>query len=316
MARVTSTDRRAWVLYAAVAIAVGFVDYRVRPGNQQTYPITEYIPGVIAGKYGAPADYRVLAPFAIDFFTRLTGLDPLTGFVVSRVLVIYASLVALHAYVRVWFSSAAAAGATLGVAALLPLTCTNGWANPDSFPELALFTLGCLLIARKRDAWFLPLLVVASLNRETAVFLVVLWGSYRLPGAWRREAPRFAGFALVWLVIYAGLRVLRGYQPYELWMLEQNIASLTIAPPGYDPYRRIFGFFWLLFLAAPTWLAIYGSRLPRTPIFMRRTLPALAAFLVTCFTISKIIEARIFIPAIPLLLPAVVRSFVEPETVD
>jgi hypothetical protein len=309
-------DRQAWLLYVALAIAIGFVDYRVRPGNLQTYPVTTYMPGVIAGTYGAPADYRILAPLSIQWFTRLTGLDPLLGYVVSRVIVIYVSCLALHAYVRHWFGTGAAVAATLGVAALLPLTFTNGWANPDAFLELALFTFGCLLVAQKRDAWFLGLLVVASLNRETAVFLVVLWACYRLPDGWRREAPRLALYLGAWAAVYAGLRWARGFQTYELWMLRENIASLAIAPAGYDPYRRIFGLFWILFLAAPAWLAVRASRLPGTPAFMRRSLPAAAAFVLTCCLISKVIEARIFMPAIPLLLPAVVRAFAEPDAAD
>ena len=306
-------ERQAFWLYVAVAIAVGFVDYRVRPGNLQGYPVTEYIPGVIAGTYGAPADYRVLAPFTIDFFSRATGLGPLLGYVVSRILFIYLGLIATHVYVRQFFSSGAAVAAVLGTAALLPLTFTNGWANPDSFPELALFTLGCLFVARRRDGLFLAALAAATLNRETAVFLVLLWGSHRLPGAWRKELPRLAAFAFVWLAIYAGLRWLRGYQSYELWMLGQNLDSLVPAPAGYDPYRRIFGLFWIILLAAPTALAVRGSRLPGTPPFIRHTLPVFAAFIVTCCLISKVIEARIFVPAIPLLLPGVIRAFTDPD---
>jgi len=313
MAGVTRADRQAWLLYAAAAIAIGFVDYRIRPGNLQTYPITDYIPKVMTGTYGAPADYRVLAPFTIDFFSRASGLGPVLGYVVSRLIFIYAGLIVTHAYVRQFFSSGAAVAATLGVAALLPLTFTNGWANPDSFPELVLFTLGCLFVAQRRDAAFLIALVLATLNRETAVFLVLLWGSYRLPGAWRRELPRFAAYALVWVAIYAGLRWLRGYQPYDLWMLGQNIANLRPSPPAYDPYRRVFGLFWLLFLVPPTVLAVRGSREPGTPAYISRALPVFAAFVITCCVISLAIEARIFVPAIPLLLPAVVRAFAEPE---
>jgi hypothetical protein len=308
----TRADRQAYWLYAAVAIAVGFVDYRVRPGNLQTYPVTEYIPRVIAGAYGAPADYRVLAPFTIDFLSRVTGLGPLLGYVVSRVAFIYLGLIATHVYVRQFFGSGAAIAGVLGAAALLPLTFTNGWANPDSFPELVLFTLGCLFVARRNDALFLLTLIAATLNRETAVFLVLLWGAHRLPGAWRTALPRFAGYALVWAAIYVGVRWLRGFQSYELWMLGQNIDSLVPAPAGYDPYRRIFGLFWILFLAAPTVLAVRGSRLPGTPPFIRHALPVFAAFIVTCCLISKVIEARIFVPAIPLLILGVIRAFAEP----
>ena len=310
MARVTRADRLAFLLYIAVAVAVGFADYRVRPGNLQSYPVNEYIPGVLNGTYGAPANYRVLAPYLIDAFTRASGIDPLVAFVVTRLVFIYASLLALHAYARHWYSSAAAVAGVLGVAALLPLTFTNGWANPDSFPELLLFTIGCLLVAQARPALFAVVLAIATLNRETAGFLVLLWAAAmfgRVPA--RRYGLQLVSFVLIWATIYIGLRWGRGYQPYELWMLPQNLRDLQFAPAGYDPYRRVFGVFWIILLAVPAWIAIDVARQRATPVFIRRTLPVAAAFAVTCLRISKVIEARIFTPMFPLLMPAVLGAF-------
>jgi hypothetical protein len=309
-----SRDRLALLLYVGVAVAVGFTDFRVRPGNLQAYPVTEYIPGVLAGTYGAPATYRVLTPFLVDWFIRATGVDPLVGFVVTRLFFIYAALVTLHVYARQWYSAPAAVAGTLGVAALMPLTFTNGWANPDSFPELFLFTLGCVLVARRNDLWFLVLLAVATLNRETAVFLVILWGCYRLPGRWARaDIARLAGYTATWAAIYVGLRWLRGFQSYKYWMLIDNLRAMRIPPPGYDPYRRVFGFFWLILLVIPGWLAVRGSRLQHAPAFAVRTLPAALVFFVVCLLISSVIEARIFVPMFPLLLPAVLAAFVTPD---
>lgn len=310
MARVTRQDRLALILYVGVAVAVGFVDFRVRPGQQQDYPVTHYIPGVLNGTYGAPATYRVLAPFLTDLFIRVTGIDALIGFLITRLIFIYAALVALHAYARHWYSPGPALGGTLGVAALLPLTFTNGWAHPDSFPELCLFTLGCLLVARGNDLLFFFVLILATLNRETAVFLVLLWGCYRLPGRWSRgDLARLAGYALTWIAIYAGLRWLRGFQSYQYFTFWANVNALKPVPPGYDPYRRIFGYFWLVLLVIPGWFAVRASRMPGAPAFVRRVPPVAGAFVAVCFVISMVIEARIFVPMFPLLLPGVMWVF-------
>jgi hypothetical protein len=314
VARLTPRDRLALVLYIGVAVALGFVDFRVRPGNQQAYAVTDYIPGVLKGTYGAPATYRVLAPFLIDLFTRVIGADPLVGFVVTRLVFAYGALVALHAYARHWFGPGAAIGGTLGVAALLPLTFTNGWANPDSFPELLLFTLGCLLIARRNDLLFLFVLILATLNRETAAFLVLLWGCYRLPeGRARKDLARVAAYGFTWLAIYAGLRWLRGFQSYDYFMFWQNLDAFKPVPPGFDPYRRVFGYFWLVLLIVPGWLAVRAGRMPGVPTFMKRCVPVAAAVIVVCFMISKVIEARIFVPMFPLLLPGVLWVFAQPD---
>lgn len=314
MAGLSRQDRLALVVYISVAIAIGFTDYRVRPGFQQDYGLVKYIPGVLDGTYGPPANYRVLAPYSIDLFIRFTGLPPLIGFVVARLLVIYAALVTTHLYLRHWYSAAASVGGTLGVAALLPLTFTDGWAHPDSFPELFLFTLGCLLIARKQDVVFLFVLVLATLNRETAAFLVLLWASYRLAGDRSHATIGWAaGYALTWALVFAGLRWYRGLQHYDYVMLRENWEGLKPAGAEFDPYRRVFGLFWLVLLAAPVWLAVKAALAHEAPTFMRRALLVAGAFLLTCCTISKVIEARIFLPMFPLLLPAVVSVFTPPE---
>ena len=315
MAGLTRQDRFALVLYVSVAIAIGFADYRVRPGMQQDYGLVTYIPGVLDGSFGAPAIYRVLAPYTIDLFIRFTGIAPLVAFVISRLLFIYAALATTHVYLRQWYSPAASAGGTLGVAALLPLTFTDGWAHPDSFPELFLFTLGCAFVARKRDLAFLVVLVLAVLNRETAAFLALLWASFRLS---EKVSPttlwRAAAFALVCVAIYAGMRWLRGMRHYDYVMLRENWANLKPAGPGYDPYRRVFGLFWLILLAAPVWLAGKGLMASDMPLFIRRAVPVAGLFLVTCWTLSRVIEARIFLPMFPLLLPAALAAFTAPRS--
>ena len=66
----------AMAVYAAAAVATGFVDLRVR--SYPDYAYQTYIPAVIDGTYGAPAIYRVLMPFGFDWLVRATGAAPST----------------------------------------------------------------------------------------------------------------------------------------------------------------------------------------------------------------------------------------------
>ena len=52
---------------------------------------------------------------------RKTAFEPLAAFLATRGMVIYAALVATHAYLRQWYSPPVAIGAILWVAARLPL---------------------------------------------------------------------------------------------------------------------------------------------------------------------------------------------------
>jgi hypothetical protein len=296
-------DTLALVVYAGATLALGFADFRMRRFPLKV--VAEYIPGVIDGTYGAPAIYRVLAPYTTHYFSAWTGVDPLVGFLVTRLVWIFAALVSVHFLLRVWYSPAASLGGSLAVAAFLPLTFTNSWAHPDSFPELCLFTLGCLAVASRRDVLLYPVLALAALNRETAIFLVLLWavvrwGTTSLPSF----VMRVAGYAAAWAVVYGGLRWWRGVQHYQYWMLDQNLGVLKILPEAFDPYTRVVAYLGLVFLAIPIWLAVKGARTPGAPVFFKRSLPVAALFFVTCVLFSALAESRIFLPLVPLLWPA------------
>ena len=311
--RVDASDAVALVVYAGLAIALGFADFKMRrfPG----WVVTDYLPGVLNGSYGAPATYRILAPYLTHYFTVWTGLEPLLAFLITRLFVIYAALVATHFYLRHWYSTAASLAGGLAVAAFMPLTFTNNWAHPDSFPELCLFTLGCLAIARRNDRALYVLILIATLNRETTAFLVMLWATVR----WGTMRPfeflaRLGSYTFVWAVVYVGLRWWRGLQHYQYWMLDQNIDILQILPAGFDPYTRIVGYLGVVFLLIPAGLAIKGARMPDAPPFFSRALPVCGLFVVTSLLFSALAESRIFLPVVPLLLPGALCVFVRPQS--
>ncbi len=64
--------------------------------------------------------------------------------------------------------------------------------QPSSVLDLALFTVALLAIVRDRDPLLVPLMVVATLNRNTSIFILatyVLWHSPALRGGLRVGAP-------------------------------------------------------------------------------------------------------------------------------
>jgi hypothetical protein len=290
-------------LYVSMAVASGFVDLRVRTHARHAYE--RYIPGVLDRSYGAPGIYRVLIPYTLDAITRITRIAPETVWLATRWLFFLAAFVAMHVYLRTWFETA---GALLGVAlvgATLPLTFTNSWAHPDHIPELALFTAGCWAIARNRFAWLVAWLVLATLNRETAVFLVLL---YALVHPWTRDhLARVARLGAVWATVFVGLRLALGVGHYDYWQLGRNLEFLKLLPPAYDVYYRAYAYFGLV-LAAPFLIWALVS-LRRQPSFCRRALLVVPPFVLVSFTISSIIETRIFTPLYPLVLPGALCAF-------
>jgi hypothetical protein len=295
----------AVVFYLTVALGMGFADHRMRRFPEHV--ITNFMPGVLAGSYGAPDIYRPLSPWIFTKFAELTGWTPLVSFLVLRGITIFGSLVATHLLLRTWFSAATSLGATLGVAALMPLTFTNSWAHPDTFVELLIFSLGCRAVALRQNVWFGVVLAIGMLNRETTGFLTLLWAAdrwtdRRRPGTWLTAVS----YGSIVVGAYAGLRWLRGFQHYRYWMLPENLRAVQLLPAGFDPYLRIAGIFWLALLAVPAGLSIWTIRDPEAPAFMRASVMTAGALLIVSLMLAAIIEVRVLTPLFALLAPPMV----------
>jgi hypothetical protein len=296
---------RRWMfvaLYATVAVACGYMDFRMR--QYPDIPWKDFMPSVVDGTAEAPGLYRVFTPLTTTWFIRATGLAPVEGWLLSRLLWFMACLLAFDWYLRTWYSDVASFGGTLFVAATLPLTFTNSWAIPDQLPELAFFALGAGAIARGRDGWFAAWLTLAAFNRETAVFLVLLYAVARPLTA--AHAARTAAFGALWFGIYAGLRAWRGLQSYDYWQIWRNIRFLGLLPPGFDPYKRAYAWFVIALFGPPA--AVIWARWDAVPPFARRALLVVPAVLAVATVFSSIIETRIFTPLYALMLPAVVAA--------
>jgi hypothetical protein len=294
----TQRDRWCLLLYVSLAVATSFADLRMR-----AYPakvVQTYIPGIVNGTEEAPGRYRVLAPFLVYDLARLSGASLQAVWYVTRLLWFLAAYVAIHFYLRTWFDTGPAFAGVALTAGTLPLLFTNSWAHPDHIPELALFTAGALAIARGRDVMFAILLALASLNRETAVFLVLLY-AIAAPLS-RARLLRAAAFALEWLVIYVSLRYARGLQHYEYWQLVRNLEFLKLLPPAFDPYYRAYAYFGLVAIGPMAYLALKADG----PLFMRRALLVVPVFVAVAFLFSSIVESRIFTPVLTLVLPGVI----------
>ena len=298
-------SRRAiWfvLLYVTLALATGFADLRMRAHAELA--VTKFIPEVVAGTEFAPGKYRVLVPFFNTYLSRATGLTPLTVWYVTRLLWFFAAYCVMHVYLRTWFTAERALTGVALVAASLPLTFTNSWPHPDHAAELALFPLAALAIARERDAWFAAVLPLAALNRETSVFLVLLYAVTR--PLTRTHVIRTAAFAGEWLIVYAGLRIVRGYSPYDMWQAGRNLVDLTIPlPAAYDPYYRAYAYF-VVALFGP--MLAFALTARHAPLYVRRALLVVPAVVTVAFLFSNIIETRIFTPLYACLLPALLYA--------
>ena len=287
------------VVLALLSFSSAFADLRMRTYGSKPY--VEFIPAVVSGTADAPERYRVLLPFTIAGLSNGVGLSLANAWHLVRFISFVAAYVLMFAYLRRWFSETASLFGTTLVAATLPLTFTNSWAHPDHIAELALFTAGCAAIAANRVWALAAILAVATLNRETAIFLVPL---YLVTASSVRERLIAAGLlAAEWAGMFVALRVWRGFVGYDYFQAQRNLQFLKLLPSAYDPYYRIYAYFAIV-LFGGLLLVAAGASGPR-PLFISRALLVVPLFCVVAFSISSIIESRIFTPLYPLIMPAV-----------
>jgi hypothetical protein len=212
---------------------------------------------------------RLLVPALIAGVSRL-GVSWDRAFSLVRLATIVAAYLVFFYYLRGWFDPTIAMAGFLFMCATMPLTFSNWHELPTDFPELLFFTLAYWVLRENRVGWLVPLVAVATLNRETAVFIPVLAFLANLHrGIWRAVLLGMA-LGVTWAVPYCALRWWTGVPLVgsygSTW--SHNQAGLVRLLENWNPFNHYLYYLWLL---GPLWLApILGYR--NLPLMLRRAM--------------------------------------------
>lgn len=275
-------------LYLGLGLCSGAIWMNI--ANLQALPSWHF--EMITGRAPAPNQYRPLTPWLAELLRNLLpGQNLFYSYMLLRGLVTGLTLWLFDRYLRTWFNRSAAAGGALALAAIIPFTYYRVVQESDPL-NLLVITTAFFLLARGRDLLLIPLVVLGTLNRETAAMIPAVY----LLARWRERPltevlPRTAMLALCWIVVYAGL--LGGYGRREYYcdpiMLSRNLAS---AFPTLQ-VALVFGALWAL--------AVLGAK--RTPTLLRRGLWVVAPYLALHYVVAMVNEVRLFLPLAPLVIP-------------
>ncbi len=251
----------------------------------------------------SPYRYRVLAPFAAEWLINLfsVGFPAEKAFLLAYAIydwiAILLSLVFLFFWLRIWFESEPATVGVLFVAATMPIAFQDHYFQPWSLLEPALFSLSLLAIYR-RNLWLLATLVfLASLNRETAVFLPLAF-LMTIQGENRQRTQSMFWFwvlLLIWAVVFFGLRYFRGNAPHVetvAGLLAQNLTPRSLFYAFLNS-SLFLGGFWVFVVA--------GFRYAAT--FLKKASLVIPFYLLTVFIWGIWQEVRLLFPLYPFLLP-------------
>lgn len=290
----------------AVATAVGY-SYTMAVGVPSVYARIHSHSTVLSQSAGFPLRYRILVPFAAELIAG--GLEGFVrfedAFIWAYALVDTASvcvtLFALYFYLRVWFSSEQALIGALIAGALMPVAFRYHYFHPWSLLEPGLFALGLLSLARGRLRGYLAVLLLATLNRESGMFLALaypfaVWGGFKRADASGRltTIARSAGFVAAPLFLYAVLVLTFGYAP------NPDVAANTFAN-NLKPANLATAAFNIAIFLGPFWLfVVLGAR--RAPAFVKRS-AGIVPLYVLALVFTRWLEVRPLMTLYPVLIP-------------
>jgi hypothetical protein len=247
---------------------------------------------MVNGTAPAPNQYRPLTPWIAEGLLRLfPHAHVQVVYLVLRAATTGLVLLLFDRYLRVWFRPAAAAAGALCLGAVLPFTYLYVVQESDPI-NLLVFVLSFWALARGRDLWLIPLILVGTLNRESTAMIPAVYFLARTGQRPPAEvAWRTAAIAAAWAVVYGLLLRIYGPRAYycDPVMLGENFKSWL---PSVS----------VLLLFGPMWiLAILGA--PRGPLMLRRALWLFPIYLILHYIVARVEEVRLFLPLAPVIIP-------------
>jgi hypothetical protein len=288
------------------ASAVTALDYSFFVGDPTLVARRSIHHGVLAHTATAPDRYRLLAPVIVEGPVRVLQQWMPRDVAFDRVYAVFylAAMAALlwsqFAYLRIWFSDEQALIGVLLLASTLRITIRQHDYAPFSYLEPTFFAVGLLLILDTRRVWLGLLIALATFNRETAIFLVLLFAATQ--SLTRRTIQTTVIYLAIWAAVFFGVR-LYGGEAERYWELGR-IWRTNISQPGLTFYNvtAFLGIIWVLAIAG----------FSRAPEFVRRAALVIPAYAVVVAVWGLWWEVRLLMPLLPLVLPLALSSLFQP----
>lgn len=292
-------------LAAAFIIAVYFTNLRFI-FSKEAERATLY--SLIEGNADIPFQYRALVPWIVGFLYRLNlpFLDsPIRLFQIVEFLSVFFLIIAFRSYISLFIKNDIIASLfSFSMVFILPFNYIFYSRNcgalyyPSDIPSILFFTIGLILIYRKNLLIYYPLFIIATFNRETTIFLTLI---YLFTSIERNKIIPVLSHcffqAVIWLLIKKYLAVLYADNQGPGLFLDTFFMNLSIIanPAKVGLIASSFGFIWI---AVIFYLKLITDK------FIKRSLLVVVPFLFGMFIVGAITELRIYGELTPVILSA------------
>ena len=258
---------------------------------------------LVAGEGTLPQQYRLLVPWLVRAAVDLGVLHQQDVMWALRGIE-FLFLVALGVVFRFYLAcfignSVLVSTLSLSIFLFLPHNYVGSFWMPSDIPSVFFFTLLLLLLYRRETGWYYVVFAVATLNRETtlfvaATFLFVEWSRRPL-----REVVLHLGLqALIWTGIKGGLAwgvggrsSAEGLFQVQLLYNLQDITTFRV----FRDFIGNWGFAWVPVLFC--YKSIQSE-------FIKRTLWCVPVLVMAMLVVGVLDERRVFGEALPIVLSA------------
>lgn len=264
---------------------------------------------VVNGKAMAPIQYRP-APYMIAhlFFMLLTSLGApndsntlLRVYVAINLLIMTACFYLILTFFQRWFNGVLALLGLCFMVAVNPLAEYQYYHQPGDSWNLLFFLIAYHCLAASKDFWLIPILLVGTPFRETIGLLIPAYAALRwknIPNS--RLLTWLIIFIVVFLIPYVMIRFNYGVLPNYIttrldWEVDKNAFFYNIT--HIDGWIVLFLYFNVLWIA----VVLEWSQMPN---FLRRLFVIVPLLLCSSLFWGRIVEARLYLPIMPLFIPA------------
>lgn len=284
--------------YLIVYLILGTLLFLVRLDRViQHYDILE---NVFYGTSLAPNLYRVVVPsLTFSLKSVISALSWLDSARIWNLIFILSVFPLFHIYLNKWFEGKVCFLITLLLGCLMPLSFLYDY--PEDFLEIIVFITGYMFIRDKKYGFLCLLVFLATLNRETAIFLVFAYliSNIEIKNVLKISAKCFMLFTC-WLIPFAGVRLIRGFKPYrcDFFMAGNNLADIkkSFLLTGSHVFDLLFFIFLFVFI-----YLIFNK--DKEWNFFRRNIITILLIFIVGFSFASISEIRVFYPILPIVIP-------------